>query len=253
MSVRQLRVFGIAAYVLVLAGSTSAAETDKPANGKDVFEVTLANPSFTQGVDNSGVPLGWSKYAGQGKDQRLAIVDGPDGGKALLIADGDPAAEIGVLQTFPSRAARPIRSRSRSEPWRVRPRRGAYLQFRFLPSNQLVQTGLAAPSDQRFSEVSVKATAPPDTTQARHLPLHAPRADAECARHRRRVCSAGCRPLRLLRRRRSRRNTPSSRTGISTSPWFKTASRPPRSWRRRRASTRPRPRRSSKRSRTAPA
>ena len=59
--------------------------------GKEPFEVPLENPSFTKGVDGSGVPLGWSKYGGGGKDQELKIVDGPDGGKALLIADGDPS------------------------------------------------------------------------------------------------------------------------------------------------------------------
>ena len=78
---------------LALLAATSA-------SGQEPFELPLENPSFAKGVDDRGVPLGWSKYGGGGKDQELRIVDGPDGGKALLIADGDPAVEIGVSQSF---------------------------------------------------------------------------------------------------------------------------------------------------------
>src|SRR3989339_403921 len=67
------------------------------ASAKEVFEVTLDNPSFTKGVDRHGIPLGWSRYGGAGKNQEVKVVDVPDGGKALLIADGDPTAEVGVL------------------------------------------------------------------------------------------------------------------------------------------------------------
>lgn len=58
----------------------------------EIFQIDLENPSFTNGVDNGGVPLGWSKYGGGGKDQELKVVTGPHGRKALLIADGDPVA-----------------------------------------------------------------------------------------------------------------------------------------------------------------
>ena len=63
-----------------------------PVRADKVFEVKLANPAFTEGVDQSGIPLGWSSYGGSGKNQELKVVDIPGGGKALLIADGDPTA-----------------------------------------------------------------------------------------------------------------------------------------------------------------
>lgn len=136
------------------------------ANGKDLFDVKLANPSFDQGVDKKGVPVGWSKYGGQGKDQRLTIVDVPDGGKALLIADGDPTAEVGVVQTFPLKGGQTYQVTVKVRAVEGASTAGAYLQFRFLPSHHYVQRGLAAISDRRFSQVSATATAPPDTTQA---------------------------------------------------------------------------------------
>lgn len=136
------------------------------ANGKDLFDVTLANPSFDQGVDKKGVPVGWLKYGGQGKDQHLTIVDGPDGQKSLLIDDGDPTAELGVVQTFPLKGGQTYQVTVKVRAVEGAYTAGAVLQFRFLPSHQYVQTGLAAASDRRFSQVSVTATAPPDTTQA---------------------------------------------------------------------------------------
>lgn len=134
-------------------------------SGREPFDVTLANPSFDQGVDRSGIPLGWSKYGGRGKDQHLRIVDGPDGGKALLIADGDPTAELGVVQTFALKGGETYRATVKVRAVEGASAAGAHLQFRFLPSNQYAQTWLAAASDRRFSQVSVTATAPPDTTK----------------------------------------------------------------------------------------
>jgi len=136
------------------------------ASGKEPFEVPLENPSFTKGLDGSGVPAGWSKYGGGGKEQELKIVDGPDGGKALLIADGDPAVEIGVFQAFELKGGETYQVTAKVRAVADASPAGAYLQFRFLPSQVYVQTGLAADSAARFSEVSLKGTAPPDTRQA---------------------------------------------------------------------------------------
>jgi hypothetical protein len=152
------RLHGVLAAAVVLLALT-------PATGKDLFDVPLENPSFTKGVDNHGIPLGWSRYGGGGKDQSLQIVDCPDGKKALLIADGDPTTEIGVTQAFDLKGGETYQVTAKVRAVEGASSAGAYLQFRFLPSHQLVQTGLAADSSDSFSEVSLKGTAPPDTTR----------------------------------------------------------------------------------------
>lgn len=148
----------LAAATIFLAVTSTTAE--------ELFEVTLENPSFTKGVNDRGVPLGWSKYGGSGQGQELKIADGPDDGKALLIVDGDPTAEIGVSQAFELKGGETYQVTAKVRRVEDASTSGSYLQFRFLPSNQYVQTGLMARSADKFSEVSVKGTAPSDTTKA---------------------------------------------------------------------------------------
>ena len=136
-----------------------------PAGADEIFQLPLANPAFTEGVDTGGVPSGWSKYGGAGRDQELKIVDGPDGRKALHIADGDPEAEIGVKQSFKLKGGQTYRVTVKVLKEQDTSTAGSHLQLRFLPSNQIVQRGLSAKSAKRFSEVSVLGSAPPDTTQ----------------------------------------------------------------------------------------
>ncbi len=136
-----------------------------PANAAEVFVVAIRNPSFTQGADKNGIPSGWSQYGGGGKDQQLKIVDVAGSGKAILIADGDPAAEIGVFQTFALRGGETYQVTAKVRAVEGASTGGAYLQFRFLPSQEMIQTGLVARSARKFSEVSVKGTTPPGTTQ----------------------------------------------------------------------------------------
>ncbi len=50
-----------------------------PALGEEPYDVPLRNPSFSDGADDNGVPLGWSRYGGGGKEQRLEITRDPDG------------------------------------------------------------------------------------------------------------------------------------------------------------------------------
>ncbi|MHC4399386.1 MAG: carbohydrate binding domain-containing protein, partial [Planctomycetota bacterium] len=135
-----------------------------PAKAAEVFEVVLENPSFENGTKSDGAPLGWSKYGGSGKDQRLEVADDPDGPKALLIADGDPSTEIGVYQRVGLKGGETYQVTAKVRALEGASTSGAYVQLRFLPSNQLVQTGLAATSAGEISEISVKGTAPPDTT-----------------------------------------------------------------------------------------
>ena len=150
---------GAFAAAIVLAAILSA-------SGSETFDVPLENPGFTAGTDDRGLPSGWNRYGGGGTNQRLEVVDAGDGGRALLIVDGDPTAEIGVSQSFPLRGGETYEAAVQVRAVPDGPPSGAYLQFRFLPSHHMVQTGLTARSTDRFGSVSVRATAPPDTTHA---------------------------------------------------------------------------------------
>ena len=137
-----------------------------PARPQETFDVPLRNASFVQGADPQGIPLGWSRYGGGGKEQELRLVDLPGGAKGLLIADGDPAAEVGVVQTFDLKGGETYQASVKVRAVEGASPAGAYLQFRFLPSQHYAQKGLSAASVSEFSEVAVKATAPPGTTKA---------------------------------------------------------------------------------------
>jgi len=133
----------------------------------EVSENLLRNPSFEEGTGPTGVPTGWSLYAGNGRDQHLRLVELADTGRvALLIEDNDPGAEIGVSQTVPAQPHLTYEASARVRAVEGFTSGGCYLQLRFLPSHQFAQTSLAASSFQDFETVSVRATAPPDTQQA---------------------------------------------------------------------------------------
>ncbi|MHB8902071.1 MAG: carbohydrate binding domain-containing protein [Thermoguttaceae bacterium] len=136
-----------------------------PARGGEPYLVPLRNSSFSEGTDDRGVPRGWSKYAGGGEDQKLELTEGAGGDGALLIADGDRTAEIGVIQTVELKRAETYEVSVKVRGVEGASSSGAYLQLRFIPSNEFVQTALSAPSTAAFSDVSVKGTAPPGTTQ----------------------------------------------------------------------------------------
>ena len=183
-------------------------------NGQELFEVPLENPSFTKGVDDRGVPLGWSKYGGGGKDQELRVVDGPDGGKALLIADGDPAAEIGVSQSFRLKGGETYQVRPRSARWKGPPRRA-------LPAVPVPAFPATGPngSGRRIRGAVLRGLGQGHGTAGYHarrdLPVHAPRADSARAGRPTSDWWAGSRRRRRPRRRRSRPSTTSSRTRAS--------------------------------------
>ena len=153
----QIFLHGILTSVAVLLAIT-------PAFGQHVFEIPLENPAFTKGVSAQGIPLGWSKYGG-GKAQGLKVVDDGLGGKALQIADDDRAAELGVTQTVPLKGGQTYQASVKVGTVEGASAAGAYLQFRFLPSQQFVQQGLMPASGGGYSETTAIATAPPDTTK----------------------------------------------------------------------------------------
>jgi len=127
----------------------------------------LRNPSFEEGLGPDGVPAGWTLYGAQDELRRLTLVDVADtGARALQIADGSTAAESGLSQTVPADAGVAYQASARVRGVPGQASSGAYLQLRFLPSDQLLQTALAAPTAEGFTTVSVKGLAPPDTTRA---------------------------------------------------------------------------------------
>ncbi len=138
-------------------------------DGAKRFDVLLKNSSFTEGVDQNGIPNGWSRYGRPGKNQELSIVTDSDGRKALRIADGSSASEIGVVQSVALKGEVTYQISAEVKAIKGASTDGAYLQLRFLPSNQLVQTSLGAAysvdvAANMFSEVSVQGTAPSGTT-----------------------------------------------------------------------------------------
>ncbi|MCC6445973.1 MAG: VCBS repeat-containing protein [Armatimonadetes bacterium] len=127
----------------------------------------LKNPSFEEGADANGVPAGWSLYAGGGKNQRLRFVRPAESGqRALLIEDNDPTAEIGIVQSAPAQPGLTYGSHARVKAIRGASPYGAYMQLRFLPSQQFVQVNLVSDRADRFKTVSARATAPEGTTAA---------------------------------------------------------------------------------------
>ncbi len=134
------------------------------ARGGEPFPLPLANSTFSEDASSEGVPSGWSRYGSGGENLKLQVVrQGSE--SALLISDSDSAAEIGVLQNFPLKGDETYEVTARVRGVEDASGFGAYLQLRFLPSNKYVQTALAPKSADEFSEVSVKGTAPPDTTR----------------------------------------------------------------------------------------
>ncbi len=154
--------------VSLLTGLTAAGE---------ILEKPLANPSFEEGVGTNGIPKGWSCYAGKGEDLQLQVVEGGmDGGKALLIHDGDPEAEIGVYQDIPVQPTSNMAYQATVmvQAIAVGSGAGAHIQMRFLPSGELVQADFGKAPTGKFMAVSVIKVAPPDTRSVRiYLYSHA--------------------------------------------------------------------------------
>ncbi|MHC4486979.1 MAG: hypothetical protein ACYS4T_17515 [Planctomycetota bacterium] len=133
-----------------------------------VSENLLRNPSFKQGTNENGLPIGWSLYGGRGTNKHIKLIE-LDGSAQMvvLIDDGDASAEIGLMQTCPVKPGLTYEASVETRALKGASSQGAYLQLRFLPSGKYVQTSLARGSTKIFEKVSVKATAPPNTESAR--------------------------------------------------------------------------------------
>ena len=127
----------------------------------------LRNPSFEDGLGPKGAPRGWEIYGVLDRDTRIELTTtAHDGRHAILIRDGDATREIGLEQTVPAAPGLTYEASVVRRAVKGASTAGAYLQLRFLPSNQHVQTYLAA-SASAFVRASVKATAPKGTHSAR--------------------------------------------------------------------------------------
>jgi len=134
----------------------------------------VPNGSFEEG-EPAPAPPGWHAYGKRTNALKIVrAAPGAHGQRALLLFDDDPTAEVGIYIDLPARsnetyeASVAVRKVPDASP------AGAYLQMRFLPSNRLVQTPLAAKRSERFERVAVRGAAPAGTRTIRiYLYTHA--------------------------------------------------------------------------------
>ena len=129
-------------------------------------EVPLKNSTFTEGASANGVPLGWSLYGGRGANQRVAVLEDGRGGKAALIEDGDPEAEVGITQVAPVKPDLGYEVRVRIRAVKGASSDAAAVQLRFLPSQKFEQAWLVPLNTDAYNEITVRGMAPPDTKAA---------------------------------------------------------------------------------------
>ncbi|MHB8997620.1 MAG: thioredoxin family protein [Armatimonadota bacterium] len=132
------------------------------AAAQQLTPIVLQNSSFDQGVEANGLPKGWSRYAGSAD----ATITVPAEGKAIVLDDTDPSAEIGVTQSMPIKGGTGYEVSVQVRGFVGRPTAGAYVQLRFLPSNEYVQGDLWTNLTTDFDEVTLRGYAPVNTTSA---------------------------------------------------------------------------------------
>ena len=125
----------------------------------------LKNPSFEEGVQDNGVPVGWGLYGGLGPKRSLEVVELPEG-KAVLISDSNSSGEVGLVQSVSAEANAPYLASVKVKAVGDASPHGAYLQLRFLPSNEYVQNPLMPGPGGKFRETQVGRVSPPGTTEA---------------------------------------------------------------------------------------
>ncbi len=127
----------------------------------------LKNPSFEEGLSEAELPVGWSEYGGRDENRRIELVEpGHESEHAVLIADGDPALEVGIFQVVAIEPGLTYEASVMVKTIEGGSTAGSHLQLRFAPSGEYAQTGLKATGTEAFNRVSAIATAPPDTKSA---------------------------------------------------------------------------------------
>ncbi len=133
-----------------------------------VSENLLKNPSFEEGLQANGVPVGWSLYQQTDELRRLELVEpGAESAHGLLIRDDSTSQEIGVYQDVPADGGLSYEAAVMVYVPEGGSAAGAYLQLRFSPSGAFEQSSLAVPLTGRWTRVAVVGTAPEGTKIAR--------------------------------------------------------------------------------------
>ncbi len=149
--------------VLVLGALTAMT-----ACAQEPTENLFTNPSFEEGFVEQGelrIPAGWILYAGAGAGMAMEPTDeAADGEAALVIRDGDLAAEIGIRQDVRGEGGIAYEASAMVRALKSGGGAGAYIQLRFAPSGEFQQVGLEAANEAQFTRVSVVGVAPADTT-----------------------------------------------------------------------------------------
>jgi hypothetical protein len=132
------------------------------------FAVALENASFEEGMAGAA-PVGWTRYAGGGKNQSLTLVQPAFGqGQALLLDNRDAANELGVEQVVATpggtayRADVDVAALSEAPAPII-----IFLQLRFLPSNTFVQRSLHTRITTAFETLSLSGVMPAGDTSIR--------------------------------------------------------------------------------------
>ncbi|MGI6543301.1 MAG: alginate lyase family protein [Limnochordia bacterium] len=131
----------------------------------------LQNPAFSQA--KTIPPPGWQTYGTLGNGNTISFVHEDDPEKrAVLISDEVSidrgyAGELGLQQTVPSTPGQTYRLSAWVKGTETGISEGAFLQLRFLPSNELQQVPLDAWNTLDYEEIAVEGKAPEGTTSMR--------------------------------------------------------------------------------------
>ncbi|MGI5816791.1 MAG: FG-GAP repeat domain-containing protein [Armatimonadota bacterium] len=159
------------AIALVLGALIAMTATYAQNGTAQPTENLFANPSFEEGFAERGdlrIPDGWTLYAGTGVGMALEPTDDAhEGETALIVRDGDPNAEIGIQQTIEAEGGIAYEASAMVKALKPGGGAGAYIQLRFLPSNEFEQVSLGSANEAAFRRVSVVGLAPEDTTTVR--------------------------------------------------------------------------------------
>ena len=136
----------------------------------EVSENLLKNGSFEEGLGDNGIPTGWSLYGGRDELRTITVTAdaalAADGQHALVISDGSATGEVGLVQQVPATAGEAYQASVMVRAVDDTSTFGAYMQFRFLPSNRMWQFDLEPAENGDYRQLAVKALAPEGTTHA---------------------------------------------------------------------------------------
>ena len=140
-------------------------------------EVPLKNPSFEEGLDRIGVPVGWQRYLNprdaDGIRQMSLVQAAADGTQALLLHDSSADGEIGIRQVVPVEPGVTYEASVSIRAVRDAPSSGAILLMRFSPAGRDVVVHLRPRSHEHFDRVKAINTAPPEAkTMSLYLYSH---------------------------------------------------------------------------------